>query len=90
MSRGIDSFMIEYRKTEVVFDASGNATIAIAFEDRFLDTPQMTIIEDAADVAAGAVYSVTIVNYSGFTLHVANSKYRSTRRAIYWIAHERT
>lgn len=90
MSRGIDSHMIEYRKSILVFDGGGNASLAITFDEAFNDVPQMMVVQDGADVAAGATYSATSVTYSGFTLTISGSRYVNTRRAIYWIAHEKT
>lgn len=90
MSRGIDSFRQEYRKSILVFDGSGAAALAVTFDEAFDDVPQVMVVEDGADVAAGAVYSATLITYSGFTITVAGSKYRNTRRKVLWIAHERT
>ncbi len=90
MSRGIDSKLIEYRKSVLIFDGSGHASLGITFEEAFNDVPQMMVVEDGADVSAGATYAATSVTYSGFTLTVTGSQYVNTRRTVYWIAHERS
>lgn len=87
MSRGIDGRLTEYKRALVTLDASGNGTLAIAFDEAFPDPPQMAIISRRGDAGSFTAASVTKL---GFTLTVVASDVRSQDLYVTWFAHEKT
>lgn len=86
MPTGLLGRTVEYGKTKVSTDASGNGSIAVTFVESFVDAPAVLVIPHRADSGSR---SATSISKSGFTLTITTSDLKSQDIEVVYVAHEK-
>ncbi len=87
--KGLHNMLLDYTETTVSLNGSGAGTQAVLFGSDYVSIPDVLVVQNEADEAAGASYTAATVTKDGFTLTVTGSSRTSQDIAIIWFAHQK-
>jgi hypothetical protein len=83
--------LLDYAAVSVAINGAGAGETVVLFSEDYVSTPDILVVQNEADEAAGAVYRVKsgTDTKDGFTLEVTGSSRISRTISVKYVAHEK-